>query len=234
MPETIRVGLVGDFNAAVRAHQMIPQALAHSAVAAGLQVEPTWLPTQTITSNLDRLASFHALWCVPASPYGDMDGALAAIHYARTRACPYLGTCGGFQHAVIEYARNVLGYADADHEETNPDGTRLFIRALSCSMVGKTGIILLQPGSRAAAIYGKPQTTERFHCNFGVASAWQQALDKGGLKITGIDPEGSARIVELAAHAFFLATLFQPELSSTPAQPHPIISAFVAVAAQGC
>jgi len=68
-----------------------------------------------------RAAGFDGFWCVPASPYRDIDGALRAIRFAREQRRPFLGTCGGFQHAVLEYARNVLGWADAEHGELAPN-----------------------------------------------------------------------------------------------------------------
>lgn len=100
----LRVALVGDYDPAVIAHQAISRALALAAEACGRPVQPQWLPTESISRDAD-LDDFDAIWCVPASPYRSMDGALRAIRYARERGVPFLGTCGGFQHAVLEYAR---------------------------------------------------------------------------------------------------------------------------------
>jgi len=89
------------------------------------------------------LEAFAGFWCVPGSPYRDMDGALRTIRFARETRCPFLGTCGGFQHAVIEYARSVLGLTDADHMESNPDAELPLIIALACRLAPTTGRLIL-------------------------------------------------------------------------------------------
>src|SRR5215471_8328348 len=106
----IDVALVGDRSELVRAHAAIPLALHR------FDVTHTWVPTNTIVDG-EEMRAFDAVWVVPGSPYRSMDGALAAIRYARENGLPFLGTCGGFQHALIEYARNVCGMSDAAHAE---------------------------------------------------------------------------------------------------------------------
>src|SRR5262249_30631581 len=130
-----RIGLIGDYNAEVTAHRAIPLALDLAAAAIGdCRVHSIWLPTQTLTHDSGaKLSALNGLWCVPASPYASMNGALQAIHFARIRRIPFLGTCGGFQHALIEYARNVLEWHEADHAESNPDASMPLISGLSCS-----------------------------------------------------------------------------------------------------
>jgi CTP synthase (UTP-ammonia lyase) len=108
MNAAVRIGLVGDHDASVTAHRAIPLALRLAGDACGVAVEGEWLPTDEITSA-SRISRFDGLWCVPASPYRSMEGALLAIGHARLHPLPFLGTCGGFQYAVIEYARGVLG-----------------------------------------------------------------------------------------------------------------------------
>ena len=109
----LRVGLIGDRDDSVVAHRAIPQALALAADVTSIPVEWEWVGTDTIGDG-NTLHAFDALWCVPASPYRDMDGALTAIRYAREAGVPFLGTCGGFQHAVVEYARQIMHGADDD------------------------------------------------------------------------------------------------------------------------
>jgi CTP synthase (UTP-ammonia lyase) len=228
MPAPLRIGLIGDYSPHVRAHVLIPEALAEAGAAVGREVEPHWLPTESIADGGEgSLSTFDGLWCVPASPYRSMTGALGAIRFARERGVPFLGTCGGFQHALLEYARDVRGIADADHAESSPEATTLIITPLACSLVGQTGRILLTPGSRAARIYGNTETTERFHCNYGLDARYRSVLEDGRLTFTGSDEHGEARVLELAGHPFFMATLFQPELSHAPGKLHPIIAAFV-------
>jgi CTP synthase (UTP-ammonia lyase) len=103
MTSRIRVGLIGNYDASVVAHQAIPIALQLAGKECKLPIVPEWVPTEEIQS-VGRIADFDGLWCVPASPYRSMEGALLAIRFAREQLRPFLGTCGGFQHAVVEYA----------------------------------------------------------------------------------------------------------------------------------
>ena len=123
MDAALRVGPVGDRDANVPAHQAIPIALRLAADSLGVPLAFEWIATQTIEDS-SSLHGFDGLWCVPASPYRSMDGALRANRFAREHSRAFLGTCGGFQHAIVEYARNALGWADAQHAETAPDAPR--------------------------------------------------------------------------------------------------------------
>jgi CTP synthase (UTP-ammonia lyase) len=228
----VRIGLVGDRSPAVRAHGAIPVALELASRALGVSApELTWLSTRELAGvREDTLTPFAGIWCVPGSPYESMDGALAAIRVAREQGIPFLGTCGGFQHALIEYARHVLGLREADHAESNPDAALPLVGALSCSLVGTRGKVTLTAGSHAARAFGRTESTEAYHCNYGLNASYRHVLDGTPLKITGEDEEGAVRVVELAEHPFFLATLFQPELSASTGQPHPLVQAFLAAA----
>src|SRR5947208_2132696 len=122
MVDTVRIGLVGDRSEEVRAHRAIPRAFDLLAERKrGPRVTLTWISTAEIDPHDPArvVTGFDGLWCVPGSPYENMDGALAAIRYARETRLPFLGTCGGFQHALIEVARNVLGAAGAGHAESD-------------------------------------------------------------------------------------------------------------------
>jgi len=229
---SVRFGLIGDYSSQVRAHIAIPQALALASSPA-MKIEVEWLATETLAGEIaSRLAAFDALWCVPASPYASMEGALRAIRFAREHSIPFLGTCGGFQHTLIEYARNVSGMPQADHAESNPSAAMTLVTPLSCSLVGAKGNIRLQEGSRARAIYGASGTTEDYHCNFGFNPQYRELFADGALHITGVDEEGDVRVIELDGHPFFIATLFQPELSALSGGVHPLVKAFVQAAAE--
>jgi CTP synthase (UTP-ammonia lyase) len=232
MKTNIRIGLIGDFNAEVTAHVAIPKALEFAGQTAECNIAPLWIHTSSIIDSIDsRLAGFDGLWCVPASPYASMDGALKAIRFARETDRPFLGTCGGFQHAILEFARNVLGQIEADHAESNPAATMPLISPLSCSLVGASGRIFFKTGSRAARIYGCAETVEEYHCNYGVNPRFRSLLDDSGMKITGVDEDNDARVVELEGHPFFMGTLFQPERSAFKGVAHPLIVEFVRAAA---
>jgi CTP synthase (UTP-ammonia lyase) len=227
----LAIGVIGDYKPDFRPHQATDAAVQHVAVHIGIDIHTTWLPTVPLKRDVEaRLRGFDALWCAPGSPYQSMAGALNGIQFARERNWPLLGTCGGFQHLVIEYARNVLGFADAAHEESDPDASYLFISALSCSLVGQTMDVQLDPESRVFRFYQQRTVQEQYYCNFGLNPAYQRLIHDGGLRVAGRDQDGEARIVELPDHRFFLGTLFVPQLTSTAQRPHPLIMAYIQAA----
>ncbi|WP_434114403.1 CTP synthase C-terminal region-related (seleno)protein [Paraburkholderia caffeinilytica] len=226
MQKKVTIGLVGDYHHSVPAHQAIPLALKRAAETTGIDVEFEWIPTVEITS-VSRVSSFDGIWCVPASPYQSTEGALLAIRHAREKAIPFLGTCGGFQHAIIEYARNVLGWADAEHAETAPDATRAVISPLECALVETVDRVRLFPGTRIATAYGVGETLEGYRCRYGLNPEFRTSLVSGPLRVAGDDEAGDVRVVEMDEHPFFVATLFQPERAALRDQPAPIVSAFV-------
>jgi CTP synthase (UTP-ammonia lyase) len=231
MAKGVRIALIGDFDPSVIAHRAIPEALRLSAQRLAVEVVPEWVHTTTLKAPAMQLSAHAGIWCVPASPYANTSGALAAIRYARESLRPFLGTCGGFQHAILEYARNVLGHTAAEHAETAPDAAMPVITRLTCSLVEKSGSVRFREGSRLRAIYGTPEGDEGYHCNFGFNPAYEQLLsDPAGLQIAARDAAGEVRAVELPGHPFFFATLFQPERSGLRGQDHQLINAFVAEA----
>ncbi|HEX5222567.1 MAG TPA: hypothetical protein VFZ59_23635 [Verrucomicrobiae bacterium] len=228
----LRIALVGDRSPDVKAHAAIPKALALAAASTHCTVAETWLTTTTLADGVDgQLQGFHGIWCVPGSPYASMDGALNAIRCARENKVPFLGTCGGSQHALIEFVRNVLGKTEADHAESNPDAKLPLIAPLPCALREVETKIQLQPGSRADAIYGRSEISEPFNCGFGLNPEHEQLFRNTNLKITGTGDDGSARVVELNDHPFFIATLFQPERSAFNGVSHPLVAAFLKAAA---
>ena len=228
MTNTIRIGLIGDFSPQVRAHTAIPRAVELASSNLALAAETHWLATPSLEVNVeDLLHSYDALWCVPGSPYESIEGALNAIRFARERSIPFLGTCGGFQHTIIEYTRNVIGLVDADHTESNPSASLPLIAPLACSLVGEKGTITLNPGSRIFTIYGKSEVVESYHCGFGLNPDYRSLLEQGPMHITGVDINGEVRVIELDYHPFFIATLFQPELSAFAGVVHPLIVAYL-------
>ncbi|MEJ2631257.1 MAG: CTP synthase [Acidihalobacter sp.] len=232
MQPPITIGLVGDYNPDVPAHRAIPHALARASDELGLGIGFQWVPSEEI-SSVARIADFDGLWGIPASPYRNMDGVLLAIRHARESGIPYLGTCGGCQHAIIEYARNVLGWIDANHAETSPEAARAVIAPLACALVDATGTVDLVPGSRLATIYAGAQATEGYRCSFGVNEAFRDELLRGPLRLAATDADdGEVRAVELDKHPFFVATLFQPERAALRGESAPLINAFAAACAE--
>jgi CTP synthase (UTP-ammonia lyase) len=221
----MRIAIVGDYQPDNPTHTAIAEAVRHTGVPAELE----WLSTEDAgDAALDGFAGF---WIAPGSPYRSMAGALRVIRYAREHDRPLLGTCGGFQHVVLEYARSVLGITDAAHAEYDPYASSLFVTPLSCSLRGQTMTMTVRPGTRAAALYGGAPATERYYCDFGLDPARADQLTDGGLVISGVDSGNEARVVELPELRFFVATLFVPQTSSTPERPHPVVAGFTAAAA---
>jgi len=232
MSSTVRIGLMADFNPAFPPHRVVNEVLQHVAQSLGVQIEDCWLPTESLAEKDSEtaLAQFDALWCAPGSPYKSLRGALNGIRFARERDYPFIGTCGGFQHTVLEYARNVLGYEDADSEEHDPSAGKLFITPLSCFLAGKTFQVKVRRDTRAYQIYEKEEITEHYYCQFGLNPEFHDEIERGGLSISGIDETAEARIIELPHHRFFIATLFVPQLFSGVSEPHALIVAFVKAA----
>ena len=218
----VKIGVIGDFRAENPTHGATNDGVGHAAEALGVDLELAWLPTD----EAHDYAAFDGLLCSPGSPYRSLAGALEGIRFARENGVPFLGTCGGSQHLVLEYARHVMGIEDADHAESNPYASRLFVTPLSCSLVGQTMEVRLRPGSRAAAIYGADRAMERYYCNFGLNPEYQEALECAGLAIAGTDAGGEARVMELPAHPFCIGTLFVPQAQSQSGKPHPIVLEF--------
>lgn len=224
--QAIRIALVGDYDQSVPAHQAIPVALNRVADETGIVVEFQWIPTADV-EDAAVLKGFDGIWCVPASPYRDMNGALTAIRFAREGRVPFLGTCGGFQHALLEYARNHLGWADAEHAETAPDSDQAIITVLSCSLVEAFAPIRLLPGSRIAKAYAAKETQERYRCRYGLRKELEARIFAGPLKVAGYDDDEEIRAMELDGHPFFVATLFQPERAALEGNTPPLVKAFV-------
>lgn len=224
MAASASIAVVGDYADSNRTHRATSAELAASGVGF------TWVPTPAIGDPSRSLADFDGLLISPGSPYASMDGALAAIRYARERGVPLVGTCGGFQHVVLEMARNVLGIEHADHAETNPGAEHLAVTPLACSLVGQRHPVRLVPGSQAAAIYAAHEVVEPYFCSYGLNSALEPRLEEAGLHISGRDEHAGARVVELRGHPFFVATLYVFQARDDHTDLHPLMAAFLEAA----
>jgi CTP synthase (UTP-ammonia lyase) len=225
------VAIIGEYTPNFEPHAATNAAIDHSCAALGLRVDSSWVSTTAIDESL-----FHrhaGLWVAPGSPYKDLDRTLWAIRYAREQQIPCLGTCGGFQHMILEYARSVLGFRDARHAEYDPYASDLFVSRLACSLVGREMQLRFSPGSLVACSYGADEAVEQYYCNFGVNPLRAPALSSGPLRIVGSDAEGEIRVVELPGHPFFVGTLYVPQARSRAGSPHPLVSTFLRTVFQG-
>jgi CTP synthase (UTP-ammonia lyase) len=221
MHSAIRVGLLGEFNPQQKAHHAIPRALA---AASEDGVETTWVSTDSVEKGAS-LAQFDGLWCVPGMPYRSADGAISAIRFARTSHLPFLGTSAGFQYALIEYARHVLGLAEADHQRIDPQAAIPLIVPLGCALAGVKARVRFVGGSLLRNAYRAAESTEEYHCSFGLNGRYRRLIESGPLYVSALDDQDEIRAVEMDGHPFFVATLFQPEMA---AAPNPLVGAFVA------
>jgi CTP synthase (UTP-ammonia lyase) len=231
----IRIGVIGDYDGRV-SHLATNEAIAHCAAYLGLEQETEWIATNCLENhnngsinndNSQSLNRFDALWCAPGSPYKSAQGAMNGIQFARENNIPFIGTCGGFQHVVLEFARDIEGVSVLNENDFDPYSPNLFISALSCSLVGETRNIFLTKDTMVAQIYNKQHTEERYNCNFGLNNNFRSQMQAYGYVTAGSDEDGNTRIFELPKNNFFVATLFQPQLSSTPEHPHPLIVAYL-------
>ena len=124
-----------------------------------------------------------------------------------------------------------MGILDADHEETSPQASTLLISRLVCAIASQRRAVRLTPGTVAARAYGREEASEEFRCNFGLNPKYRATILSEPLRVAGVDANGEVRVVELANHRFFVATLFLPQLSSTPMAPHPLVVAYLRAAA---
>jgi len=217
--QPIRIGLIGDFSERHRAHTAVPTALQ----AASKAVETVWVATDSV-GNSQSLADLHGLWCVPGLPYRSAEGAMAAIRHARITRTPFLGTSGGFQYAILEFARDVLGLSEAGHQEVNPKSPMPLIAPLNNALSGVKARVRFLDGSRLRSIYGAPDSVEEYHCSFGLNERYRRLIEGGELSVAAVDDRNEVRAVELDRHPFFIATLFEPERR---AGQSPLVQAFV-------
>lgn len=226
----IRIALVGERNTRTTAHRAIPEALRLAAEGLGVAVEFDWLATEAIGDG-QCLQAYDGIWCVPGSPYASTAGALCAIRFAREQGVPFLGTCGGFQHALLEYARNQLGWTDAEHAELSPQAQQPLIAPLACALLDVSERVHLVSGSRIAELYGMREISEQYLCRYGLDDAFVEPLTAQALKAAGRDDAGAVRAIELQDHPFFIATLFQPERAALEGRLPPLVAGLVGACA---
>jgi CTP synthase (UTP-ammonia lyase) len=238
-----RIGILGDFNPEFRSHHATNDALQHAAARLNLRLESQWIPTPCLAEpgGMRQLERFDGLWASPGSPYKSMEGMLHGIQFAREHDWPFLGTCGGFQYAFLEFARNLLKIADADTAENHSGSKNILIYPVACAvpdrgadapkLSGLVPEIRLRPGSYLHSFYTQETVTEEYFCNFEVNPEYEWTALEAGFPVVARGPQGEVRAIESPTHKFYIATLFQPQLSSTPEKPHPVVLAFVQAAA---
>ena len=238
----VTVALVGKYIQLHDAYISVVEALKHGGIGNKSTVQIKWIDSEKVTGeNVGELLGDVDGILVPGG-FGDrgIDGKIYAIHYARENKIPFLGLCLGMQLSIVEYARNVLGYADAHSIELNPETTHPVIDLMP-DQNGVTDIggtlrlgsypCVLKKDSKAYELYGKETIQERHRHRYEVNNEYRDELEEKGMVLSGISPDGRiVEMIELKDHPFFVATQAHPELKSRPNRPHPLFRGFVAAA----
>ncbi|MCX6157163.1 MAG: CTP synthase [Ignavibacteriae bacterium] len=225
---TFKIAILGDFNPSYSTHHALNDSIRQVRKIFKTDIQFDWISTDTLNFNEALKNIYCGLWIAPGSPYKNMENVLNAIKFARENHIPAFGNCGGFQHMIIEFARNCCGIKNADHEETNPDSKDLLISKLSCSLVEQEEKLTITEIN--SILFGAIKMVEfsgKYFCSYGINSKYINTLKSNGLKITATSSDGQVRAFELKSHPFFVGTLFQPALTSSFDEPNPLIVEFI-------
>lgn len=236
------IALVGKYVELQDAYKSILESFIHAGAANNCKVRVVPIHSEFITDDnvAEKLHGMDGVLVAPGFGERGLEGKIKAIRYARENNVPLFGICLGMQMAVVEFARNVLGFADAMSTEVEANTTHPVIDLMSDqkSVTMKGGTMRLgayqcelEEGSLAYRIYGKPLISERHRHRYEFNNDYAKLVNDNGMRTTGRNPEtGLVEIVEIPAHPFFIGVQFHPEYKSTPENPQPIFVAFVKAA----
>ncbi len=238
----VTVALVGKYIQLHDAYISVVEALKHGGVANHTEVHIKWIDSEKVTpENVEELLGDVKGILVPGG-FGDrgIDGKIYAIQYAREHGVPFLGLCLGMQLAIVEFSRNVLGLTDAHSVELNPSTTNPVIHLMpeqdGIEDIGGTLRLgaypcVLNESSKAYALYGQKQISERHRHRYEVNNDYREILSKNGMLLSGMSPDNRiVEMIELPAHPWFIGTQAHPELKSRPNKPHPLFKGFIQAA----
>jgi len=235
----ITIGLVGKYVELQDAYKSISEAIIHAGVTNACKVKVNWINAEEINNKnvADKLAGLKGVLVAPGFGDRGMEGKIAAIKYIRENNIPFLGICLGMQSAVIEYARNVLGYKDANSVEANEETTTPVIDLMKDqkSVTKKGGTMRLgaydcqlTKDSNAYNSYQNTEISERHRHRFEFNNKYKSEFEKSGMIFSGINPKNNlVEIVEIPTHPWFVGVQFHPEYKSTVANPHPLFCGFI-------
>jgi CTP synthase len=232
--------LVGKYVELQDSYKSILESFIHAGAANETKVNVVSIHSEHIDAN-SAARMFEGIDGILVAPgFGErgIEGKIATVRYARENNIPFFGICLGMQMAVIEYARTVLGLADANSTEMNPDTKNPVIDLMESqkTITDKGGTMRLgswkcniKEGTLAHQIYGKTQIEERHRHRYEYNNTYATQLESAGLISSGINPDtGLVEIIELKNHPFFIGVQYHPEYKSTVANPQPIFVSFVA------
>lgn len=243
--QTVKIGLVGKYVELHDSYISVNEALKHGGIATHSAVDIHWIDSETLEGDdvdLDAILGDMDGILVPGG-FGSrgIEGKINACRYARTHGVPYLGICLGMQIAIIEFARDVLGMADANSAEIDPSTTHPVIDILpeqkDVTDMGGTMRLgqypcTLNPESKAYGLYGASMIYERHRHRYEVNNDYRPDLLNGGMIFAGTSPDNHiVEMVEIPDHPWFVAGQFHPEFKSRPNRPHPLFRGFVTAAA---
>ncbi|MFM2264988.1 MAG: hypothetical protein RLZ77_406 [Bacteroidota bacterium] len=241
---TVNIGLIGKYVELQDSYKSILEAFIHAGAANETKVNVVSVHSEHLDASncAEKLAGLDGILVAPGFGERGIEGKIEAVRYAREHNLPFFGICLGMQMAVIEYARTILGFSDANSTEMNSATTHPVIDLMEeqKNITDKGGTMrlgswncTLQPGSLAHKIYGTAQISERHRHRYEFNGQYLDALQQAGLKASGTNPEtGLVEIVEIENHPFFIGVQYHPEYKSTVANPHPLFVRFVAAAVQ--
>ncbi len=236
---SVKVALVGKYVELHDAYMSVREALRHAGLSSGMDVEIAWVHSSDLEKDWDLSLIRDVEGIVVPGGFGERgtEGKIRAVQYARENHIPYLGLCLGMQLMVVEFARHVLGYEDANSTEFDPSTDYPVIDLMPdqrdlADLGGTMRLGLypcrLQDGSLAAKAYGQPEVQERHRHRFEFVNAYREVMQASGMRFSGLSPDGRlVEIAELSDHPFMLGTQFHPEFLSRPNRPHPLFIAFV-------
>ena len=238
----VTVALVGKYVELHDAYLSVAEALTHGGIGNRVKVRIQWIDSETISPEnvAEILKDVHGILVPGGFGQRGVEGKIEAIRFAREQRIPFLGICLGMQLAVVEYARHVLGYADANSAEFDPQTEHPVIDLMpeqkDIIQLGGTMRLgkypcKLEEGSKAAFLYGKPLIEERHRHRFEVNNEFRETFQKAGVRFSGKSPDGRiVEMMELPDHPWFLAAQFHPEFKSRPNRPHPLFQGFIEAA----
>ncbi|MBQ9639531.1 MAG: CTP synthase [Bacteroidales bacterium] len=242
----VNIGLVGKYVELQDAYKSITEAFIHAGAELRCKVNVRYVHSEYLDeSNVaEKLAGLTGILVAPGFGTRGIEGKICAVRYAREQGVPFLGICLGMQCAVVEFARNVLGYADAHSVEISPSTAHPVIDMMeeqkSISNMGGTMRLGAYPcqlmeGSKAMEIYGEATISERHRHRYEFNNAYLEQYKESGMVPGGVNPNsGLVEIVEIPAHPFFIGVQYHPEYKSKAMHPHPLFVAFVKASMQKC
>ena len=239
---TVEIGLIGKYVELKESYKSITESFIHAGAANEVEVKIRWIHSEHLTMENAAVTCKGLDGILVAPGFGErgFEGKVSTVQYARENGVPYFGICYGMQAAVIEYARNVLGWSDANTTEVNAETSKPVIALMDDQMhvTVKGGTMrlgaqncVLEEGSKASESYGTTHISERHRHRYEFNNQFKEELTAAGLKTTGINPEtGLVEIVEVDNHPFFVGVQYHPEYKSTVLNPHPLFVSFIKAA----